>query len=37
MQDIHAIATTFEQPFAAALRSDAGRVLAGKEPNSPVF
>ena len=37
MQDIHAIATTFEQPFGSLLRSEAGRVLAGREPTNPVF
>ena len=34
MRDIHAIATTFEQPVAQAFRADAGRVLAGKDPNT---
>jgi alkylation response protein AidB-like acyl-CoA dehydrogenase len=37
MRDIHAIATTFEQPIAQAFRADAGRVLAGKDPKNPVF
>ncbi len=37
MRDIHAIATTFEQPQAQAFRADAGRVLAGKDPILPVF
>ena len=37
MRDIHAIATTFEQPIGQSLRSDAGRVLAGKDSKSPVF
>ena len=37
MRDIHAIATTFEQPIAQAFRADAGRVLAGKDPTNPAF
>jgi hypothetical protein len=37
MRDIHAIATTFEQPPVQALRADAGRVLAGKEPTVAIF
>jgi alkylation response protein AidB-like acyl-CoA dehydrogenase len=37
MRDIHAIATTFEQPPAQAFRADAGRVLAGKDPILPIF
>ena len=37
MRDIHAIATTFEQPIAQAFRADAGRVLAGKDPKNPAF
>jgi hypothetical protein len=37
LRDIHAIATTFEQPPAQALRADAGRCLAGKDPQNPVF
>jgi hypothetical protein len=37
MRDIHAIATTFEQPPAQALRADAGRVLAGRDARSPIF
>jgi hypothetical protein len=37
MRDIHAIATTFEQPVAQAFRADAGRVLAGKDPKNPAF
>jgi alkylation response protein AidB-like acyl-CoA dehydrogenase len=37
MRDIHAIATTFEQPIGQALRGDAGRVLAGKAPRNPIF
>jgi alkylation response protein AidB-like acyl-CoA dehydrogenase len=36
-RDIHAIATTFEQPIAAAFREDGGRVLAGKDPQNPAF
>jgi hypothetical protein len=36
-RDIHAIATTFEQPIAQAFRADAGRVLAGKEVKNPAF
>jgi alkylation response protein AidB-like acyl-CoA dehydrogenase len=37
MRDIHAIATTFEQPIGQALRADTGRVLAGKDPTVPIF
>ena len=37
IRDIHAIATTFEQPSAQAFRADAGRVLAGKDPILPFF
>jgi alkylation response protein AidB-like acyl-CoA dehydrogenase len=37
MRDIHAIATTFEQPPAQAFRADAGRALAGKDPILPAF
>jgi alkylation response protein AidB-like acyl-CoA dehydrogenase len=37
MRDIHAIATTFEQPPAQALRADAGRVIAGRDAKSPIF
>ena len=37
MRDIHAIAVTFEQPSIQALRSDAGRVLAGKNPKLPIL
>jgi alkylation response protein AidB-like acyl-CoA dehydrogenase len=37
MRDIHAISVTFEQPSIQALRGDAGRVLAGKQPKLPIF
>jgi alkylation response protein AidB-like acyl-CoA dehydrogenase len=37
MRDIHAIATTFEQPPVQALRAEAGRVLAGKDFRNPIF
>ena len=37
MRDIHAIATTFEQPIGQSLRGDAGRVLAGKDSKNPMF
>ena len=37
MRDIHAIAATFEQPIGQALRADAGRVIAGKAPQVPIF